>query len=97
MPTKRRKLSTRQIGIPEAAIAAWRAGDLHELNRLLGIRPWQPSPFDVTTPGPPAWASVSGPFHTAWPRAWEIRQALLQHGPPGRFGRHGEPLAQEGG
>jgi hypothetical protein len=47
MPTKRRRLAARQIGISGPAIAAWRAGDFHGLSRTLGIRPWQPTPWPV--------------------------------------------------
>jgi hypothetical protein len=92
MPTKRRRLANRQVGIPPAALEAWRVGDFHKLNRALGIRPWQPSPFDVTSREPPASAPVNTPFYDAWPHAWALREALLQHGPPGRVGRHGLPL-----
>jgi hypothetical protein len=36
MPTKRRRLTNRQVGIPAAAIEAWRAGDQVALRGRLG-------------------------------------------------------------
>ena len=41
MPTKRRKLAVRQIGISPAAIEAWRAGDYWALHHELSLKPWQ--------------------------------------------------------
>lgn len=87
MPTKRRKLATRAIGISQAAIEAWKSGDFHGLNREIGVRPWQTSPFDADRTQP------SDDAVTAWPRAAELRAALIEAaGRPGRVGRHGEPL-----
>jgi hypothetical protein len=62
----------------------WRAGDWHALNRAFGVRPWQVSPFDATGTAP----NPGSPWS-------ELRQALIAAaGPPGRVGRHGEPLAR---
>jgi hypothetical protein len=101
MPTKRRKLTPRTIGISSAAIAAWREGGFHTLNRELGIGPHQHSPFDATRATPPPWiqdnwntdlrGGLSGV--AGWRHAWGLRQRLIElAGPPGRVGRHGEPL-----
>jgi hypothetical protein len=92
MPTKRRKLASRRIGLSAAAISGWQIGDYHMVNRELGVRPWQVSPFDAggnlpgrCTPGD-AWCA-------SWPRAVELRAALIAvAGPPGRMDRHGQPL-----
>jgi hypothetical protein len=92
MPTMRRKRASRRIGLSAAALEAWRQGDFHGVNRDLGIRSWEVSPFDATEPEPPEW-SDGGPWHHSWPRAWELRQALIEAaGAPGEVGRHGEPL-----
>jgi hypothetical protein len=99
VPTKRRKLSIRRIGITAAALEAWRLGDFHALNREVGIGPWQWSPFDVTREEPPGWVrdrsrgDACGCNLESYVRAWELRQALIEAaGRPGRVGRHGEPL-----
>jgi hypothetical protein len=50
------------------------------------------SPFDATGPEPPVWGRKT-PWGNSWPGAWELRRALIEvAGPPGRVGRHGEPL-----
>jgi hypothetical protein len=69
------------------ALEAWRIGDWHGLNRELGLNVHETSPFDARAPTPPEWAGAS----YRW--AFELRQALIeQGGPPGRVGRHGDPL-----
>ena len=93
MPTKRRKISHRAIGISAAAVEAWREGDFHGLNRALGIMPHQESPFHVYREAPPDWLrSGEQDRREYWAQAWDLRCRLLEHGPPGRVGRHGEPL-----
>ena len=74
-------------GLTPKALEAWRIGDWHALNRELGLNVHETSPFDATLPEPPEWAGAS------YRRAFELRQALIdQGGPPGRVGRHGDPL-----
>jgi hypothetical protein len=41
VPTKRRKLTARPIGLSAAALEAWRRGDFHALARALAIGPWR--------------------------------------------------------
>jgi hypothetical protein len=79
MPTTRRRIKRPMTTVltPEA-IECWRIGDFHGLNRALGVKPWDISPFDGDLfPGT---------------RARELYEALSQYGPPGRWDRHGEPL-----
>jgi hypothetical protein len=100
MPTKRRKLTARPIGISPRAIEAWQAGDVHGCHQALGIWPWDHSPFHVTSAEPPQWLvdrdigssdAIAGVEN--WRRAWSLRTALIQlAGPPGEFDRHGRPL-----
>ena len=61
MPTKRRRLANRAIGISPAAAEAWRTGDFYELNRALGICPHQftPWPMEVSALG----IDPDGPDH----------------------------------
>ncbi len=49
MPTKRKRRTHGLAAdtISSAAIAAFKAGDWHGVNRALGIRPWQISPMDA--------------------------------------------------
>ena len=96
MPTKRRRLANRQIGIPAAAVEAWRVGDFHGLNQALGVYPHQfaPWPLEVSMLG----VNPDGPDHRehdpiyGWERAVALQRALLAICPPGRVGRHGQPL-----
>jgi hypothetical protein len=82
VPTKRRKLSARPLGISAAAIEAWRAGDWLGLHRALSLRPWEPSPFDTIGELPPEDAR---PWRASWPRVAELRKALIEQAvPPGR-------------
>jgi hypothetical protein len=47
------------------------------LDRLLGIKPWQPSPLDTATPEPPEWARNDGTqWSEDWPKVYAIRQEL---------------------
>jgi hypothetical protein len=93
MPTKRRRLTNRQIGIPPAAIEAWRIGDKRALDAALGIKPWQESPFYADNPEPPSWMSSQTIGINDCARAWEMRCRLIKlAGEPGGVGRHGEPL-----
>jgi hypothetical protein len=97
VPTKRARKTPIRVGIPPRALEAWRIGDELGVIRALGLQPWQPSPFHVNDPEPPA--NMAGTmFASSWPHVWELRQALLEmSGPPGRVGRHGQPLGPQGG
>jgi hypothetical protein len=50
MPTKRRRLTNRRVGIPLEAIAAWRAGDYWGLHRALKLRLWQMPSWECDPP-----------------------------------------------
>lgn len=96
MATKRRKVNARAIGLSPAAIEAWQRGDFHGLNRLLGIAPFEVSPFDAIGPLP-SWCRTN---HTcwcaSWPRGVELREVLIEvAGEPGAYDRHGRPLGPE--
>jgi hypothetical protein len=93
MPTKRVKRTPARIGVSAEAAEAWRIGDWHAVNRAFGVLPCDHSPFDVNGSEPPEWER-DRPWRVASrKRAWALRQALIEAaGPPGRVGRHGEPL-----
>jgi hypothetical protein len=93
MATKRTKRSATPVGISAAAIEAWRIGDWHELNRLLGIAPCDVSPFDAIGPLPSWCRTNSTCWCASWPRGVALRKRLIEvAGPPGGVGRHSEPL-----
>jgi hypothetical protein len=48
MPTKRTKRAPARVGLSEAAIVAWRAGDFHGLAQALGLVPFQPHPWPLS-------------------------------------------------
>ena len=80
MPTKRtpiKRAQQRQI-TPEAveyfAKADWRA-----LHRALGLKPWEASPLDATTPEPPEWMNDER-NRADWRAAYELRSALKSSG-----------------
>jgi hypothetical protein len=101
VPTKRRRLANRQIGIANispAAVEARLIGDWHGLYEALGIDARVPSPFDVGEDDDPEdpprglFASTEPPGEL-WCRALVLRRRLIElAGKPGRVGRHGEPL-----
>jgi hypothetical protein len=55
-------------------LAAFEAGDSLELDRLLGLKPWETSPLDADDGECPY---GSGPAHDSWPQAQELRNAIL--------------------
>lgn len=59
--------------ITPAAVAAFRAAAWIELHRLLGLRPWMPSPLDAAgkCPWPPNSAGAR-----YWPQAVALRDEL---------------------
>lgn len=70
MPIKRRLAKERAHRITPEAITAFVAGDAIRLHRLLGLRPWQPSPLAVD-------ASASPPLDgTAWAASWSLAVEL---------------------
>ena len=76
--------------ITPAAIAAWREGDVHGLERALGIKPWKPTPWpwDLgyygVTQGPcPGYKAQTPSRIAAWERAQELQAELYRlTGPP---------------
>ena len=95
MPTKRRRIPATRIGISDAAIAAWLAGDCGALRSALSIRPWQmmPWPLRLTALGcdrrhPP---TETDPWHESWSRAAALQAELYRvAGPPPRRLKRGD-------
>jgi hypothetical protein len=56
-------------------LAAFEAGDEHELARLLGLKPWEITPLDADDGESPYAPGTAG--HTSWPQAVELRRAIL--------------------
>jgi hypothetical protein len=71
MPVKRRVAKLKAHRITEAAIAAFKAGAWLDLQRALGLKPWEMSPLDAG-PTPPSWRKTTDD----WQQAVELRQAL---------------------
>ena len=87
MPTRRRKMAPdKRTGLTPKALEAWRIGDWHALNRELGL--------DVQDIAVRCDVSrAAGIARRSYRRAFELRAALIDLcGPPGRVGRHGNPL-----
>lgn len=40
------------------------------------FKPWQPVPWETTTPGPPAWAAGSL-WAAEWPKVYRLRMKIL--------------------
>lgn len=76
MPVKRRVAKLSEHRITPEAVAAFRRGDWMELHRLLGLRPWHPSPLDAYDPDPPAWAGPGDAWREFWPLARDLRAKL---------------------
>ena len=70
MPLKRRSAKSRPHRVTPEAITAFVAGDAMRLHRLLGLRPWQPSPLAVDAGRAPA------PDGTAWAASWSLAVEL---------------------
>jgi hypothetical protein len=82
MPTKRRRIAATRIGINDAALEAWRAGDSDALRQALSIRPWQmlPWPLRLTALGcdrrhPP---TGTDPWDASWSRAAALQRELYR-------------------
>ena len=76
MPIKRRVSKLSNYRITQEAVDAFRRGETAELSRLLGIRPWQPSPLEVYEPEPPEWARGMD-WAAFWTVARDLRAKLL--------------------
>ena len=81
MATKRTPLlrSARHRITPEA-VAAFDVGDWMALHRALGLRPWQASPLDASTPEPPAGCGPNDAWRESWPLARVLRADLQGSG-----------------
>lgn len=71
MPVKLRQSKQRQHRITPEAVEAFQRGDAMGLHRALGLKPWQPSPFDINSTEPPAWAQG------LWVASWGVVAGLL--------------------
>lgn len=73
---KRRAPKDRRGQISADAIAAYRVGDCQALHRLLGLMPWEASPFHVDNRGDPSpWPEGSAGW-ISWPKAAALREQL---------------------
>ena len=93
MPVKLRRPKDRKHRVTEAAVDAYRRGDLLALHRSLGLKPWMPSPLplSVTALGvDPDYPPGEGPGEcnrADWDLAIGLQQELQQESaisPPGR-------------
>jgi hypothetical protein len=41
------------------------------------FKPWQPTPWEVETPEPPAYAAAGSVWGSEWPRVWRLRQQMI--------------------
>ncbi len=74
MPTKRMRVNrTQRTRITPDAVAAYRAGDETELDRLLRIPPWQVSPLEAEGACP---YSRNAAGHGTWADSVDLREAL---------------------
>jgi hypothetical protein len=100
MPTTRRRIPRTSVShrITPEVIEAWRIGDQNDVDRLLNVGGQTFSPFDVDDAGnvvsEPLLASPPG-SDLGFELAVRLRRALLEICPPGRVGRHGDPLGPE--
>jgi hypothetical protein len=76
MPVKLRHPKARQHRITAEAREAYRPGSWLALHQALGLKPWQPSPLDATTPEPPSLCGKKDCWSEGWPLARELRLAL---------------------
>lgn len=75
MPVKRRAAKSRLHRITPEAIGAFKVGDHLALHRARGLKPWQPSPLEVSPGEPCPWPDGSAGGN-AWPLAIELRREL---------------------
>ena len=82
MPSTRKRKSRRAgARITPAVIEAFIAGDKPTLDRLLGIKPWMPSPLEADSPEPPEWSKRDGTAWTAaWPEVYALRREIEHAG-----------------
>ncbi len=70
------KTQGKRVAITKAALGAFAAGDSQALHHALSLSPWTPSPLNVDSPYPPAWAAPRGSWAQEWEKAWQLRQKL---------------------
>ena len=75
MPVKLRLVKAKAHRVTPEAIAAFDRGYRMGLHRVLGLKPWQPSPFDIDGATPPAW-SRAGPWRDDWALVATLRAEL---------------------
>jgi hypothetical protein len=86
VPVKRRKLHVRSIGISDAAIAAWRAGDYWCLHHALHLKVWQMPDWNED---PPEEAREPLPGFEPAPDTANLKARLIEvAGPPPRRWRY---------
>jgi hypothetical protein len=73
MPVKKRLPKEREHRLTTEIIKAFRDGN-PAVGFMLGLKPWEPSIWDVTTDEPPSWANY--PYADAWPKVRGLRLAL---------------------
>jgi hypothetical protein len=77
VPVKSRRPKERPHRITDAAIEAFRAGNVLALHRALGLRPWQPSPLPLSVSRLGVDDDEPGPWSEAeWRLAMELRREL---------------------
>ena len=62
------------ISFSDDVLEAFTRGDERTLNRLLGLKPWEVSPMDVSD-GPCPWPGTCAGA-ASWPHAQRVRRAL---------------------
>jgi hypothetical protein len=76
MAVKRRVGKARAHPITPEAVEAYRAGDRGALHRVLGLKPWEASPFFPDGPDDVSpWPEGSGGARS-WPQALELKEQL---------------------
>jgi hypothetical protein len=63
MPVKHRTIKVKTHRITQEAQDAFELGDYIGLHRALGLKPWEPSPFDIAGGNPYG-------MHSTWDTAW---------------------------
>lgn len=76
MPVKQRKAKHRAHVVTADALEAFVQGDHIGLHRALGLKPWQPSPFDIDGPEPPHWTRQGDIWNEHWPLVAGLRAEL---------------------
>jgi hypothetical protein len=75
-----RSIACRSPSIDERCAECVKYGDLdHELDRLLGIKPWERSPLDIDGETPPDYMRHNPLQSEYWHKAWAVRCELDQN------------------